>query len=129
MLKLLTCTQGHFWEVAQPGDNGAPPDLASLRCPVCGAAADEMPLLDLVPDEKPIPPAPPPTLRPEPLLDVKGDPIVSGYDLIEPLGKNKKGVLLYRAKQILINRTVLLKAVLARDDVGQISWGALRGEA
>ena len=51
MLKLLTCVQGHFWEVAQPSENGQA--LAAARCPVCRAAADELPLVDLAPSEAP----------------------------------------------------------------------------
>jgi serine/threonine protein kinase/WD40 repeat protein len=131
MLKLLTCVQGHFWEVAQPSDNGEASDPAAFRCPVCGAPADELPLLDLAPSDvsSAITVEPPPAPKAPPLLDAKGLPVVSGYDILEALGKNKKGVLVYRAKQVLINRLVLLKVVLAKDDVGQIAWGALRGEA
>lgn len=130
MLKLLTCVQGHFWEVAQPSDNGDAPNAASMHCPVCGSAADELPLIDLAPSEPPpVPPPATPVPRPQPLLDTRGDPVVAGYEILAALGKNKKGVLLYRAKQQLINRTVLLKVVLARDDVGQTAWGGLRGEA
>src|SRR5262249_33684748 len=73
--------------------------------------------------------APPPAPKPPPLLDANGYPVVSGYDIVETLGKTKKGVLVYRARQVLVNRVVLLKVVLARDDVGQMAWGALRGEA
>jgi eukaryotic-like serine/threonine-protein kinase len=130
MLKLLTCVQGHFWEVAQPSDNGDAPNAASLHCPVCGSAADELPLIDLAPSERESAPASaPPVSKPQPLLDSRGDPVVAGYEILAGLGKNKKGVLLYRAKQSLINRTVLLKVVLARDDAGQTAWGGLRGEA
>jgi WD40 repeat protein len=129
MLKLLTCVHGHFWEVPQHSANGEVPDAAALRCPACGAPADELPLVDLPAEAEPAAPAPPPVPKPVPLLDANGYPVASGYEIVETLGKNKKGVLVYRAKQVLVNRVVLLKVVLARDDVGQLSWGALRGEA
>jgi hypothetical protein len=136
MLKLLTCVQGHFWEIAQPSENGERADNASYRCPVCGAPADELPLIDLAPSETepapapaPAAAAPPPAPKAPPLLDAKGEPVVTGYDILKALGKNKKGVLVFRAKQTLINRTVLLKVVMSKDDVGQAAWGALRGEA
>ena len=129
MLKLLTCVHGHFWEAPQPGANTEAPDAAVIRCPACGAPADELPLVDLpLADAEAITSAPPPP-KPPALLDPNGYPVVSGYDIVETLGKNKKGVLVYRAKQVLVNRVVLLKVVLARDDVGQTAWGALRGEA
>jgi eukaryotic-like serine/threonine-protein kinase len=130
MLKLLTCVQGHFWEIPQPSGNGELPDLASLHCPVCGSPADELPLIDLAPsDTVPVTPEARRVPPKPPLVDAEGNPIVSGYEILEALGKSKKGVALYRAKQVLINRQVLLKVVLARDDAGQIAWGALRGEA
>jgi hypothetical protein len=130
MLKLLTCVRGHFWEVPQESANGEAPDAAALRCPTCGAPADELPLVDLPPAEaEPTAVTTAPAPKPPPLLDANGYPVVSGYEIVETLGKNKKGVLVYRAKQVLVNRIVLLKVVLARDDLGQMSWGALRGEA
>ena len=131
MLKLLTCVQGHFWEIAQPSDNGISPDNVALRCPVCGSPPEELPLIDLAPSDPSLdqPTAPPPPPRAQPLLDARGEPIISGYEILSARGKNKRGVLVYQAKQVLINRVVLLKVVLAKDDVGQIAWGALRGEA
>ena len=131
MLKLLTCVQGHFWEVAQPSDNGTPADAVSSRCPVCGSPADELPLIDLVPNDPSLdtPAAPPPVPKATPILDGRGEPIIAGYEILAVRGKNKRGVLVYQAKQVLINRVVLLKVVLAKDDNGQIAWGALRGEA
>ncbi len=131
MLKLLTCVQGHFWEVAHPSENGTTADAVSCRCPVCGSPADELPLIDLVPNDPALetPTTPPPVPKATPLLDARGEPIIAGYEILAARGKNKRGVLVYQAKQVLINRVVLLKVVLAKDDVGQIAWGALRGEA
>ncbi len=124
MLKLLTCTQGHYWE-KQVEDGAGEQDYV---CPVCGQAAETMPLLDLAPSEsQPSPPAEPPT--PQPLRNKDGRPVVSGYEIQEDLGKGPTGVYVYRARQVLINRPVLLKVVFARNDPGQFAWGSLRGEA
>jgi serine/threonine protein kinase len=37
--------------------------------------------------------------------------------------------LLFKARQILVNRLVVLKVVYAREDPGQLAWGCLRAEA
>jgi hypothetical protein len=127
MLKLLTCAQGHFWEAEAPED-GAPAPL----CPVCGAAADALPLLDLVSTEPAAPPTPQPVAfppGPPPLTDDSGRPVVAGYDLLADLGRGPTGVRCFRARQHIVNRTVRLKVVLARDDPGQVAWGSLRAEA
>jgi serine/threonine protein kinase len=124
MLKLLTCAQGHFWE--KQDEDGA--DGAPVTCPVCGHVADTMPLLDLAASEDvPAAPAAPPS--PPPLLDSDARPVVAGYEILENLGKGPTGVRLFLARQLLVNRTVVLKVVLAKDDPGQLAWGSLRGEA
>jgi serine/threonine protein kinase len=63
------------------------------------------------------------------LHDAAGLPIIAGYDVQEELGRGPFGVVLYRARQLLVGRTVLLKVVAAREDPGQQAWGSLRGEA
>jgi serine/threonine protein kinase len=126
MLALLSCPQGHFWEAVN-GEDGASPNRPV--CPVCGAAAEAIPLLDLAPSDPPpakTAPAPP---SPPPLRDDKGRPVVAGYEVIEELGRGPTGVAFYRARQVLVNRPVLLKVVYAREDTGQVAWGSLRGEA
>jgi WD40 repeat protein len=124
MLKLLTCPQGHYWEKQiEDGVNG----LHEV-CPECGQAAETMPLLDLEPSEvRPSAPAEPPP--PPPLRDKDGRPIVTGYESLQDLGKGPTGVRLYRARQLLVNRTVVLKVVFAKEDPSQFAWGSLRGEA
>jgi hypothetical protein len=62
-------------------------------------------------------------------LDQTGYPIVAGYEVEEELGRGPTGVRFYRATQTVLNRPVLLKVVLAREDSGQRAWGGLRGEA
>ena len=124
MLKLLTCAQGHFWEKQVEDESGEQRDT----CPVCGQAAETMPLLDLAPSEtQPATPTEPPA--PPPLRAKGGRPVIAGFEIQDDLGKGPTGLYLYRARQVLINRTVLLKVVFAREDPGQFAWGSLRGEA
>jgi hypothetical protein len=126
MLALLSCPQGHFWEAVN-GEEGA----SSNRpvCPACGAAAESIPLLDLAPSEPPSAEAAPVPPPPPPLRDDRGRPVVAGYEVYEEMGRGPTGVAFYRARQVLVNRPVLLKVVHAREDSGQVAWGSLRGEA
>jgi serine/threonine protein kinase len=128
MIQLLTCAQGHFWEALAPEENSAP---STAVCPVCGSGPDSLPLLDLAPTEPRSPPvtAVVPEIQALPLRDDAGRPVVAGYEVQESLGRSPTGVARYRARQLLVGRTVLLKAVSAREDTGQIAWGSLRGEA
>src|SRR6516164_7293797 len=110
MLQLLSCSHGHFWEAEAPSAEGAP------HCPVCGEAVDALPLLDLASTEPVVstaqPVAPPP--QPTPLVDDVGRPVVAGYEIAADLGKGPTGVRCYRARQHIVNRSVLLKVVLAK---------------
>src|SRR5260370_25218932 len=123
-LKLLNCARGHFWESAVAAEGHA----RDTNCPTCGVPADEMPLLDLEAADVPLPP-PAPTPLPPPYQDKGGKPVVAGYEVLEDLGRTIAGVAQHRAKQTVVNRFVVLKTVLARDDPSQQACGALRGEA
>ena len=120
MFKLLGCAQGHFWEAADAD--------SSPVCPVCGAAPDtfgpDLAASDILP-----PSAPPSEPTPVPLLDARNRPVVAGYEILDEQGRSPTGVLIYKARQVLINRLVTLKVVVARDDPGQLAWASLRGEA
>jgi serine/threonine protein kinase len=126
MLRLLSCARGHFWEVPEAGNGAAPP---APPCPVCGAPADSLPLLDLAPSDPPESPTPPADAAPEPPREARGAPVIAGYETQEPAGRGPNGVMLFKAKQAVVNRTVLLKVVEAKNDAGQLGWGSLRGEA
>lgn len=115
MLKLLTCSGGHFWEAE--GD-GAP-------CPECGGAAEAL----LEPDLAPVAVFSNPERKEPPPPVANGRPVIAGYDILEDLGPTPAGFRLYRAKQHLVNREVLLEVVLAREDPTQRSWSSLRSEA
>jgi serine/threonine protein kinase len=120
MLKLHSCTQGHFWESADNPDGVAP------TCPECGAPADSLPLLDPVAAEAVIPAA---TFAQQPLTDAKGWPVIAGYQIQSELDRGPMGVRQFQARQNLLNRKVRLTVVLAKEDSGQQAWGCLRGEA
>src|SRR5437868_4022681 len=101
MLKLLTCPRGHWWES----------DEEASVCPQCGAPAGAPPGPDLAPSE-PLPPAVEPAAPP---LVAEGKPVVPGYEVLEELGRGRTGLRLYRARQLLCNREVLLEVVLAKE--------------
>jgi hypothetical protein len=128
MIQLLTCAQGHFGEAVAPEEGSAP---RNALCPVCGSGPESLPLLDLAPTEPEPPPATAviPAVQALPLRDDAGLPVVAGYEVLEGLGRSLTGVALYRARQLVVNRTVLLEVVTAKEDTGQIAWGSLRGEA
>jgi serine/threonine protein kinase len=125
MIRLLSCARGHFWEVPDPGNGAAPP---APPCPVCGEPADTLPLLDLAPSAPPESSAPL-AAAPEPASDAKSHPVLAGYEVVESVGRGPNGVLIYKAKQAVVGRTVLLKLIEAKNDAGQLGWGSLRGEA
>jgi serine/threonine protein kinase len=67
--------------------------------------------------------------EPLPLRDEAGLPVLAGYEVLEHLGRGPAGISRYRARQLVIQRQVLLEVVFAREDSGQLAWGALRGSA
>lgn len=113
MLKLLCCARGHFWETAEAERPSA--------CPVCGTPADSLPLLA---------PCAPVEAAPAPAVLCRLErPSIPGIEILEDLGRGPGGAALYKARQTLAPRTVLLKVVIAAQDRGQRAWGCLRGEA
>ena len=118
MHKLMSCSEGHFWET--------PEDGPSAVCPVCGGSPESLPLLASAICEQP-------EAEAIPVAELTAEPAsaltVPGYEIIEERGRGSTGVAIYLAKQDLVPRTVLLKVVKAAEDRGQRAWGALRGEA
>ena len=116
MLHLLTCSNGHSWETSAT-------DVDRAVCPVCGDAVESLPLFDLAVSNDPVAAAP---AAPQavPLRNAGGKPVVAGFEIEEELVRGLFGVRQYQAKQLLVNRRVLLQVVVAREDAGQRGWGA-----
>jgi hypothetical protein len=118
-LKLLSCSEGHFWETLEGG--------ATAVCPVCGGPPESWPLLGPGPDDAAAAASPAAPAAPKPTFSRR--PVVPGYEIVEDRGRTAAGVAVFLAKQELVPRKVLLKVVTAAEDRGQRAWGALRGEA
>jgi WD40 repeat protein len=119
-LKLLSCSEGHFWETSEGGP--------AAVCPVCGGPPESWPLLGPGSDDAPAAVAVP-TAQAAPKPTFSRRPVVPGYEIVEDRGRTSAGVAVFLAKQELVPRKVLLKVVTAAEDRGQRAWGALRGEA
>src|SRR5260370_35192271 len=114
MLKLLTCGQGHFWEVEEKEANGDSTHevnfLPRQVCPTCGSAAEGVPDFDLAPSDAPPPSAAPPPAAPSPppppLRDADGRPVVAGSEILNDQGRTPRGVPVFRAPQVLAHPAV-----------------------
>src|SRR5262249_13425977 len=111
----LTCPQGHWWASA----GGAAGAALSNVCPVCGASAVN-PTETAVAETLSLPPA------------ASGGgaeaPGTAGYAVLSVVSHDASGtVVIYKARNRLLSRPVVLKVIRVRD--GSQRWGLAEAEA
>jgi serine/threonine protein kinase len=123
MHKQFRCSSGHHWEVSIHGQNGAP--LPWVVCPQCGSAAETVALQPAASTNGTLPH---PANQADPRGRALDRPHLLGYEVLEELGRGGMGVV-YKARQLSLNRIVALKVILAGAHAGTEELARFRAEA
>jgi hypothetical protein len=126
----MICQRGHRWT---PPIEGAVTESTSPACPVCGSnPVPAGPCPDAVDRWKTVPPAPhagASSALPEPAAaETVPANLIPGYEVQAVLGRGAMGVV-YRARQLSLNRLVALKMVLSGSHAGPQDLARFRTEA